>query len=69
MGVEPIKIQENLYYLGVNDRQTEFFENMWPLPYGVAYNSYLITGEKTCLMDTVKAVSYTHLTLPTNREV
>lgn len=54
MGTEPIKIQENLYYLGVNDRQTEYFENMWPLPYGVAYNSYLITGEKTCLMDTVK---------------
>ena len=46
MGTEPIKIQENLYYLGVNDRQTEYFENMWPLPYGVAYNSYLITGEK-----------------------
>lgn len=54
MGTEPIKIQENLYYLGVNDRQTESFENMWPLPYGVAYNSYLLTGEKTCLMDTVK---------------
>ncbi|MDU4671857.1 MAG: FprA family A-type flavoprotein [Finegoldia magna] len=54
MGTEPIKIQENLYYLGVNDRQTGYFENMWPLPYGVAYNSYLITGEKTCLMDTVK---------------
>lgn len=54
MGTEPIKIQENLYYLGVNDRQTGYFENMWPLPYGVAYNSYLLTGEKTCLMDTVK---------------
>ncbi len=54
MGIESIKVQDNLYYLGVNDRQTEFFENMWPLPYGVAYNSYLITGEKTCLMDTVK---------------
>lgn len=26
MGVEPIKIQENLYYLGVNDRQTEFLK-------------------------------------------
>ncbi|WP_297811946.1 FprA family A-type flavoprotein [uncultured Finegoldia sp.] len=54
MATQSIKIQDNLYYLGVNDRQTEFFENMWPLPYGVAYNSYLLTGEKTCLMDTVK---------------
>ena len=27
---------------------------MWPLPEGVAYNSYLIVDEKTALLDTVK---------------
>ncbi len=47
-------ILDNVYYLGVNDRQTAKFENMWPLPEGVAYNSYLIVDEKTALMDTVK---------------
>ena len=40
-------------YVGVNDRQKALFENMWPLPYGVSYNSYLIVDEKTVLVDTV----------------
>ncbi|MGL4364400.1 MAG: FprA family A-type flavoprotein [Bacteroidales bacterium] len=40
-------------YLGQNDRQKHLFENMWPLPYGVSYNAYLINDEKTALIDTV----------------
>lgn len=47
------KIADNLFYVGVNDRQKALFENMWPLPYGVSYNSYLIVDEKTVLIDTV----------------
>ena len=39
------KIRDDLYYIGVNDRETHLFEGMWPLPDGVAYNSYLLTGE------------------------
>ena len=35
------EIAEKVYYVGVNDRQKVLFENMWPLPYGVSYNSYL----------------------------
>ena len=46
-------ITENIFYVGVNDRQKEFFENYLPLPEGVAYNSYLIIDEKTVLIDTV----------------
>ncbi|MDE6842119.1 MAG: FprA family A-type flavoprotein [Muribaculaceae bacterium] len=42
-------------YVGVNDRTTEKFESMWPLPYGVSYNSYLVDGsDKTALIDTVE---------------
>ena len=37
----------------MNDRQKALFENLWPLPYGVSYNSYLIVDEKTVLVDTV----------------
>ncbi|WBW50264.1 FprA family A-type flavoprotein [Peptoniphilus equinus] len=48
------KIHDNLYYIGVNDRITTLFERMWPLPDGVAYNSYLLTGEKSICMDLVK---------------
>ena len=47
-------IANNIYYVGVNDRQNRLFESLWPLPYGVSYNSYLITGDKTILIDTVE---------------
>ncbi len=47
------EIAESIYYVGVNDRQKTLFENLWPLPYGVSYNSYLIVDEKTVLIDTV----------------
>lgn len=49
-----VPINDHLYYIGVNDRDTELFEAMWPLPDGVAYNSYLMTGEKNILLDLVK---------------
>ena len=47
------KIAANIYYVGVNDRQKHLFENLWPLPFGVSYNAYLITGAKNILIDTV----------------
>jgi flavorubredoxin len=50
-------IAGDIYYVGVNDRQKRLFENLWPLPYGVSYNSYLIKGKKTILVDTVDIAS------------
>lgn len=47
------KISEDIYWVGGNDRRLERFENMFPVPKGVCYNSYLILDEKTALMDTV----------------
>lgn len=47
------KISDNIYWVGGNDRRLERFENMFPIPDGVCYNSYLILDEKTALMDTV----------------
>jgi flavorubredoxin len=47
------EIATKVYYVGVNDRQKDLFENLWPLPYGVSYNSFLIADEKTALIDTV----------------
>ncbi|MDR2414282.1 MAG: FprA family A-type flavoprotein [Odoribacteraceae bacterium] len=49
-----IKIQENIYWIGANDRRTHLFENYWPLPKGVAYNSYLIADEKVAVIDTIE---------------
>ncbi|MDR3261119.1 MAG: FprA family A-type flavoprotein [Tannerella sp.] len=47
------KITDDIYYVGVNDRRKSLFENLWPLPYGVSYNSYLIADTKIALVDTV----------------
>lgn len=48
-----VSITDKVFWLGCNDRRKHLFENMWPLPNGVAYNSYLIVDEKTALVDTV----------------
>lgn len=47
------KIEDDIWFLGVNDRRIERFENLYPVPDGVSYNSYFISDEKTCLLDTV----------------
>lgn len=49
-----VKISERIHYVGTNDRKKHLFENNWPLPNGVSYNSYLINDEKTALIDTLE---------------
>lgn len=51
--LKPIEIKKDLFYVGLNDRTKHLFENLWPLPKGVSYNSYLIVDDKTALFDTV----------------
>ena len=46
-------VTENIYWIGGNDRRLERFENMFPIPKGISYNSHLILDEKTMVMDTV----------------
>lgn len=49
-------ISEKVHYIGVNDRTTPKFEGLWPLPYGVSYNSYVVCGEdKIAIIDGVEA--------------
>lgn len=51
-------ITDDLYWIGGNDRRLALFENIFPVPNGVSYNSYVLLDEKTVLFDTVdKAVS------------
>ena len=47
------KVTSDIYWVGCNDRRLALFENLFPIPRGVSYNSYLIMDEKTALMDTV----------------
>lgn len=46
-------ITEDIYFIGSSDRKITLFENIYPVPEGVSYNSYLISDEKTVLLDTV----------------
>lgn len=47
------KIQDDLFWVGGSDRRLALFENAFPIPRGVSYNSYLLLDEKTVLFDTV----------------
>ena len=49
------KVTDDLYWVGGSDRRLELFENIFPIPNGVSYNSYLLMDEKTVLFDTVDA--------------
>src|SRR3990172_9013015 len=50
-------ITERIFWIGVNDRQTGLFEELWPIPEGIAYNSYMVLDDKVAIVDAVKAVS------------
>lgn len=52
------KINDFFHYVGSSDRRLALFENAYPIPRGVSYNSYLALDEKTVLLDTAdKSVS------------
>ena len=48
-------ITKDIQYVGVNDHQVDLFEGHYIVPEGMAYNSYVICGGKTAVMDTVDA--------------
>lgn len=52
------KITDALYYVGASDRKIALFENIYPVPRGVSYNSYVLLDEKTVLLDTADANVY-----------
>ena len=49
------KLQDDLIWVGGNDRRLALFENVFPIPRGVSYNAYVLLDEKTVLLDTVDA--------------
>lgn len=47
------EVNENVYWIGGNDRRLSLFENIFPIPRGISYNAYVVLDEKTILLDTV----------------
>jgi anaerobic nitric oxide reductase flavorubredoxin len=51
------EIKPGIFWIGVNDRTTDLFEGFWPITQeGVTYNSYLVKGEKTAIIDLAKSI-------------
>ncbi len=51
-----IKLADDIFWVGVNDRTTDLFEGLWPIDNtGISYNSYAIKDEKNVLIDLAKA--------------
>lgn len=46
------EVAPGITYIGVDDHTIEMFENQYKVPLGVSYNSYLIKGDKTAVVDT-----------------
>lgn len=46
-------VSKTIKYIGVDDTDLDLFENQYPVPYGVSYNSYIVRGEKIAVLDTV----------------
>mgnify|MGYP006283391463 CR=1 FL=1 len=53
----PEPVTKSIYWLGVNDRTTDLFETLWPIPRGISYNAYALVDEKVALLDTVRSTN------------
>jgi flavorubredoxin len=47
------KLDENIIYIGVNDKEKDLFEGQYVIPEGISYNSYVILSDKIAVLDTV----------------
>lgn len=48
-------LSDAVYWVGGCDRRLALFENLFPIPRGITYNSYLILDDKTALIDAADA--------------
>ena len=46
------QVAQDTFWIGGSDRRLARFENLFPLPNGVSYNSYIVLDEKTLVFDT-----------------
>ncbi len=52
-----VRINDRITSVGAKDYGSKFFDRLMPTPLGTTYNSYIIKGEKVCLIDPVKPES------------
>lgn len=52
--MKAIEITQDIYWIGANISTNDLFEGIWPIPYGVTINSYVVRGEKIAVIDLVR---------------
>lgn len=52
--METTKLFDDVLFLGENDEHLTSFDNMYLLPDGMSFNSYLVLDEKTVLFETIE---------------
>ena len=50
-----MNITDNIKYVGMSDKNLDYFEGQYKTPNGMSYNSYIIKDEKIAVLDTVDA--------------
>ena len=52
--MQAIKISDDIYWIGANVHTEDLFEGIWPIPNGVALNSYVVKGDKVAIIELVR---------------
>lgn len=45
------KVADGVFAVTASDKRIQYFENLFPVPEGASYNSYVVTDEKTAVLD------------------
>ena len=64
-----MEVKGKVHYVGVNDRTNALVENLWPLPYGVTYNSYPIADDDMVVLGDTVAVAFLEVYIKRIRSV
>lgn len=59
--MEPLQLDQNVYWVGARDPDLEVFDLAMPLQHGTTYNAYLVQDEQPALIDTVRLPFWEHL--------
>lgn len=49
------KVTPNIFFIGVDDTTLDLFENQYPVPHGISYNSYVVKSDRIAVIDTTDA--------------
>lgn len=48
------RLTDTIFWTGINDHETMLFEELWPMPQGITYNSYFIQDKRSALIDAAR---------------